>query len=172
MKKPCISRYYGSIYSLGLSFFNSNAPIDVVYAPTGTVQAKKLPVMMVPMAPAVVMPPVPVPPAVVVAPVAAVMAPMAVMMVTVAPMARVVAVAEVVVVPLHGLDRGVRGERRGRCGGERGGFGGAGTDQTARHQREGGKCEAGAPPRRCVRHGVTSIRPAVRSASENARRRP
>ncbi len=112
------------------------------------------------------------PPAVMaVAPVAAVMAPMAVMVVAMGPVAGMVAVAEMVVLPLHGVDRRIGRQRRGRRGRQRGGFGGTG-EQAAGHQGQGGKCDTAAPCRGSVGHALISVPPADAAGSEvKARRR-
>ena len=99
-----------------------------------------------------------------VAPVAAVVPPMAVMVVAVAPMAGMVTVAEMVVLPLHRLDRRLRGESRFRSRRERGGIGGARAEQAASHQGECGEGKAGSTPQGCIRHRVTSVHRAVPAA--------
>lgn len=96
--------------------------------------------MVVPVTPAVVMPPV----AVMVAPVAPMMAPVPVMVVAVTPVAGVMAMAEMMVLPLHRLDRRLGSERCRRGRRERGGVGGTAAEQAAGHQRECGEGEAGA----------------------------
>lgn len=99
-----------------------------------------------------------------VAPVAAVMPPMAVMVVAVTPMAGMVTVAEMVVLPLHRLNRCLRGESRFRSRRERSSVGGARAEQAAGHQGECGEGEAGSTPQGCVRHRVTSVHQAVPTA--------
>ncbi|KQO93080.1 hypothetical protein ASF36_02020 [Methylobacterium sp. Leaf90] len=99
-----------------------------------------------------------------VAPVAAVMPPVAVMVMAVTPVAGMVTVAEMVVLPLHRLDRRLRGESRFRCRRERGSVGGARAEQATGHQGQCSEGEAGSTPQGCVRHRVTSVHRAVPTA--------
>ncbi|OHV14887.1 hypothetical protein BK022_23055 [Methylorubrum extorquens] len=99
-----------------------------------------------------------------VAPVTAVMPPMAVMVMAVTPVAGMVTVAEMVVLPLHRLDRRLRGESRFRSRRERGSVGGARAEQATGHQGQCSEGEAGSTPQGCVRHRVTSVHQAVPTA--------